>query len=181
MKRYKIHPDIINFIANIYQDDETELHINSEKITDIKITSGIRQGCNGPTLLFLLITYCIITYLEINTRGFCNAICRIAALFFADDGLQFAHSVEDAKTAIKALTTVAKECGLDINKSKSNILIYNMKDSPEEIEGIKITNQIKHLGTVVSNKRNCFYEDKERIFKTANRYMGQTASVAARS
>ena len=144
-------------------------------------TSGIRQGCNGSTLLFLLITSCIITFIEINTRGFCNAVCRIAVSCFAGDGLQFLYLVEDAKTAIKALATAAKECRLDINNSNSNILIYNMKDFPEEIEGIKTTNQIKYLGTVISNKRNCFNEHKDIIFKTANRYMSQTASVAAKS
>ena len=145
------------------------------------MTSGIRQGCNGSTLLFLLITYCIITYLELKTNGFRNAICRIVAIFFADDGLQIAHTVEEARTAIKALVQIAGECGLEINKTKSNILIYNMKDPPTDIEGIEVTDSVKYLGTKIANKRNCFQEHKKQIFKKAYKFINQTASIAARS
>ena len=28
---------------------------------------------------------------------------------------------------------ICRECGLEINKDKSNILIFNMEDKPEEI------------------------------------------------
>ena len=52
---------------------------------DINVTSGIRQGCNASSNLFLLITYCIIEKLYDNLSGVNTNICKIVALFFADD------------------------------------------------------------------------------------------------
>ena len=83
------------------------------------------------------------------------------AIFFADDGLQIAQTVEEANIAIKALILIAGECGLEINKTKSSILTYNMKDPPGAIEGIEVTNSVKYLGTKITNKRNCFKEHKD--------------------
>ena len=52
---------------------------------------------------------------------------------------------------------------------------------PEEIEGIKVKNQIKYLGTTITNKKDCFQEHKKQIINKAHKYINQTASVAARS
>ena len=121
------------------------------------------------------------TYLDIHTKGFKNAICRIVAIFFADDGLLIAHSIEETIKAIKALVHISGDNGLLLNKNKSNILAYNVKDPPEDIEGIKITDKIKYLGTTISNKRNCFKDHKEQTIAKAYKLSNQTASVAARS
>ena len=53
MKRYGIHSSIINCIMNIYKQDETNIYFNGEKQTNIKIISGIRQGCNCSSTLFV--------------------------------------------------------------------------------------------------------------------------------
>ena len=76
---------------------------------------------------------------------------------------------------------IAGDCGLSLNKEKSNILAYNVRNPPEEIEEIKLTENIKYLGTTISNKRNCFRDHKEQIIERAYRFSNQTASVAARS
>ena len=56
LMHYRIHPKIIDTIAKIYQNDSTEIQIG-ELRKNINITSGIRQGCTGSTMLFKLITY----------------------------------------------------------------------------------------------------------------------------
>ena len=58
--KYIIHPLTIDVIANIYSKEKTQLYFNSIHHDDINITSGIRQGCNGSSNLFLLVTYIII-------------------------------------------------------------------------------------------------------------------------
>ena len=60
LKKYRIHPNIIDIIAHIYEKDKTQLYFNNTHQTDIDVTSGIRQGCNGSSNLFLLVTYLII-------------------------------------------------------------------------------------------------------------------------
>ena len=133
---------------------------------DIDVTSGIRQGCTGSSNLFLLITYIIIEKLYENLDGLKTNICKIVALFFADDGMIIMQSLKETIDSIKILTDIAQDCGLSINKAKSNILIYNSKEQPDHIEGIPVTNKMNYLGVTVQNKKDCFKLHKEdRVFK----------------
>ena len=59
----------------------TTLHLNGEQQTSIEITSGIRQGCNGSTMLFTLITYQIIEALQQQIQGFTNEKFHIPVIF----------------------------------------------------------------------------------------------------
>ena len=103
LKKYKIHPQIIDVIAQIYSNDQT---------------------------------YIIIEKLYENLDGLKTNICKIVALFFADDGMIIMQSLKETIDSIKILTDFAQDCGLSINKAKSNILIYNSKEQPDHIEGI---------------------------------------------
>ena len=120
MMKFKIDSNVIEIIANIYSHDCTGLFINNNKQAEIEVTSGIRQGCNGSTLLFLLVTYIIIEKLQTEDLGYKDEFFKIAALVFADDGLVFAQSLEETKRTLSILTEVAASCGLKINKQKSN-------------------------------------------------------------
>lgn len=60
--------------------------------------------------------------------------------FFADDGLMLAHNIEEAKVNLGSLNKISYECALvQLNRRKSNNNIFNMKEQPEDIEGIAIT------------------------------------------
>ena len=59
------------------------------------------------------------------------------------------QSLKETIDSIKILTDIAQDCGLSINKAKSNILIYNSKEQPEHIEGIPVTNKMNYLGVTV--------------------------------
>ena len=82
LNKYRIHPLIIAIITNIYSKDKTHLYFTSIHQDDIKITNGIRQGCNGSSNLFLLVTYLIIEMMYLCLNGIYTNICKIAALFF---------------------------------------------------------------------------------------------------
>ena len=60
LQYFRLHPKIINLVAEIYNKDSTQLFLEKEFLTEIEITSGIRQGCNLSGLLFVLVTYKII-------------------------------------------------------------------------------------------------------------------------
>ena len=64
---------------------------------------------------------------------------------------------------------ICRECDLDINKDKSNILIFNMEDKPEEIEGIKVTESIKYLGIEIERKKNMFKKQRKSMIKKAEK------------
>ena len=52
---------------------------------------------------------------------------NVGTLFLADGGFLLSHAIEEAERNLKILLDVSREFGLDINKEKRNILIYNMK------------------------------------------------------
>ena len=87
LKTYKIHEKIINILSDIYQNDKTEIQLNGKTYTEMNVTSGIRQGCNGSALLFILVTYQIIKHIKNLKLGYREGNIEIPALFYVDDGL----------------------------------------------------------------------------------------------
>ena len=107
MIKYKIHPNIIDNVSKIYQDDFTKIIIGENEET-VNITSGIKQGCTGSTTLFKLITYEIIKELEKNGEKLEMDANLPNSLFFADDSLTMADTVEKAERNIKILSKISK-------------------------------------------------------------------------
>ena len=72
---------------------------------------------------------------EINTRGsgYNDDIIKVNALYFADDGLLLADNIEDAVNNLKIVMQISKEFGLEINKEKSNVIMFNMEQQPETL------------------------------------------------
>jgi hypothetical protein len=70
---------------------------------------------------------------------------------------------------------------LELNRGKSNLIIYNRKDKPEQIEEIKVIDKLKYLGMVINDKRRMFEEQKKIIVEKANRMANYTYSVIERS
>ena len=118
LKEFKIHERIIGIIKKIYSGDWTNIDMGDKKI-EMKVSSGIRQGCTASTTLFKLVTYKIIEMLEKEGKGFVDEALKISALFFADEGLVLTKSVKEAEELIKLLIEIGDISGLQINKDKS--------------------------------------------------------------
>ena len=181
LMKYNIHPKIISVVAKLYTGDRTNLFLNNEFQTEMHITNGIKQGCSGSTLLFLILTYEIIQKLEQANVGYKDDLFIIAILYFADDGLLLSNSIEDAMSNIKLIQEVAEKLGLVINKRKSNVLIYNMNDQPDRIEDIEVKTSLKYLGVKITNAKNCFDEFKNEQLLKAKQLANISHSIMARS
>ena len=181
LKYYKIEERIIRAIVEIYTEDIVELHMGEDFKERVVASSGIRQGCTLSATLFKLLTYRIITEMNTETRGYKERSTEIRTLFFADDGLVINENVEEASHSIKSLQRIAKDYGLEINKEKSSILIFNNKNQPNEIEGIKTAKEMKYLGIWIEDKRDIFKKHKETKLKLAQKLSNTTYSVINRS
>ena len=181
LKEYKIHPKIINAIYEIYNGDNTQIYLNKEKLTDMEISSGIRQGCNGSTSLFKMVSLIIIQELKTKCIGFKNETCFIPTLFFADDGLLLSNNKEETTEYIKSLIKIAKNCGLEINKGKSKILLYNLNENIEQIEGIKVATNTRYLDVTLSNNKDPFLTHKEDILNRIRKYANTMPAITHRS
>lgn len=56
LKHYRVHPNLIEIISDIYTDDVTAIKIGKEEIK-MCVSSGIKQGCTASTTLFKILTY----------------------------------------------------------------------------------------------------------------------------
>ena len=157
------------------------MKIDESAIEDVYITSGIRQGCNGSTVLFLLITYIIIEEISKMKLGIKINSINITTLFFADDGLLLSDNIQDAANIINKLEEVGNYCGLNINKSKSHHLINMNKDNISDISNIEVVNNIKYLGVKINEGRNCFKEHKQEKIMKSKQYSNLIMSVISKS
>ena len=84
--KYKIHPYIIDTIAKVYSIDKTIVKMGDRE-EEMKVTTGIKQGCTASTELFKIITFEIMRKLE--EEGDTPEIdgIKINSLFFADDSI----------------------------------------------------------------------------------------------
>ena len=110
-------------------------------------------------------------------NGINTNICKIVALFFADDGIIMMHY----KKQEKVLTDISQKCGLSINKRKSCILIYNNKNQPTHIEDIPITSSFVYLGVTLQNKRDCYKLHRIESMNKAKKYSNLMPAVIAKS
>ena len=146
---------VINIIIEIYNEIRTKMMINMKEMANIEVMNGIRQGCSCSALLFIMVTYYIIDCIQENNSGYKDAEIHIPCLFYADDGLIFAENREEMKGTIRLLEKKASECGLQLNREKCQIMIYN-GDDQEDIERIKIVKEIKYLGVIIEDKKKWY-------------------------
>ena len=147
LMKYKVNQKIIDTVANIYYEDYTTIRLGEDDEVTTKITNGIKQGCTGSTTLFKLITYMIMTELEEKGRGFENDEIKLNSLYFADDGLILSTTLEDTRRNIQLVIEISEKYGLELNKEKSNIIMYNVKNQPEELENIQVRSRRNKIFT----------------------------------
>ena len=181
MQNYKCDPYLIDVIARLYTGDTTDLYFNNRNLGEIEVRSGIRQGCTGSPWLFVMAVNQIIDRILTTKIGFRTDEHYIPALFYADDGILLTKNIKDTVKLIRTLETAAREIGLEINRNKCNILIFNMNEMPEEIENIEVTEEIRYLGVVINNTKDCFKTYRSDKTNFAYKMANLTYSVIARS
>ena len=77
--------------------------------------------------------------------------------------LLLSNSIDDAAENIQIVTQISRTFGLEINKTKSNIMIFNLKEQPEYIGDIEVVSKIKYLGIEIDNKKNYFRSQRTNI------------------
>ena len=104
-------------IVQMYANDKTTITLGTMKET-IEVTCGIRQGCSISTLLFKMVTFCIIEDLE--EKGVMYDVDRYKgnSLWLADDTTLIANSIENMKINIEVLKASARQYGLEISEKK---------------------------------------------------------------
>ena len=108
-------------------------------------------------------------------------ICKIVALFFADDGIIMMQSLQKSREMIQVLIYMSQKCGLSIYTRKSSILMYNNKIQPTQIEDIPVTNSFVYLGVTIYNRRDCYKLYSIKCINNPKKYYNLMPAVIARS
>ena len=114
-------------------------------------------------------------------NGINTNICKIVALFFAEDDIIMMQSLQEARESIQLLTDISHKCGLSINKRKNSILIYNNKNQPTQTEDIPVTSSFGYLGVTIQNKRDCYKLQRIECMNKAKKYSNLMPVVIARN
>lgn len=67
-----------------------------------------------------------------------------------------ANSVEDAEEVINRMENIEMRFSIEINKQKSNVIIFIMKEIPDKTRNISVKDHITYLGITINGRRNCF-------------------------
>ena len=180
LKLYKIDPKIIDATAQIYDGDSTTIRLNGRTEATIEVTSGIRQGCNGSTTSFKIVTYVIAKALIATGLGFKNDSVHIPVLLFADDGLILAQTLQEMEQLLVVLADISTKFGLQINRDKSAIMIFNNSEQPKNIANIPVVDKLNYLGVKVINKKKLFKEHISGMIQKAQKFANMTFGVIQR-
>ena len=147
--KYKVNTKIIDMVIQMYENNETTINLGRMK-EKIEVTYGIRQGCSISTLLFKMITFCIIEELLKKTKY------RIRnyegnSLWLADDATLIANSKKEVKKIIEALEEAGGEYGLNLNKQKTKIIQIRGNRKIKKIGEFEIE-EVKYLGIKIGGK-----------------------------
>ena len=139
----------------MYEKDETTINLGKMKET-IEVTCGIRQGCSISTLLFKMVTFCIIEELwkkeKYSVREY-----KGNSLWLADNATLIANSKKRVKEIIQALIIIGGKYGLNLNKPKTKIIQIKGKKKLSKFDKYDIEEEVKYLGIkIVHRERNIF-------------------------
>lgn len=147
LMEYRVDPRLVEVISKLYEGDRTLIDLGEDKIS-MEVTSGIRQG-----------------KIRERNHGYEDEAVKINSLFYADDGLILADSICEAERKIEEVSRIGIKYGLKINVEKSQIVMYNIIDKPENVLGIPVREQFKYLGVMVSEGRNCLADQRKIMIK----------------
>ena len=183
LMNYKCDPRLIDEVLDLCVGDRTEVWQNGILVGDTEVTGDIIQGCTGSPQLFVMVVSIIIINSIVEIRmGYRDDNFYVPVLFCADDGLLLVRSCGEAEDMIQMVIEIAGECGLNINKGKKHVLLFNHDGIRlEEVGGIRVSNTIRYLGADMGDRRMCFAEYRNGKIQLAESMANLTFSVISRS
>lgn len=167
---YGIPPKIISIIKTFYEQFECSVIMGNALTEWLPVQSGVRQGCIISPILFLV----TIDWITTNTtadrpRGIqWTLFSQLEDLDFADDLalLSANHTNMQAKT--DRLNNFARQVGLTINTSKTQVLCVNSIPTGPILVGeepLEFVEDFTYLGSLISKDSGASKDIKARLGK----------------
>ena len=177
---YKVNPQIIDIIVQMYNEDSTVIQLGNMK-EKVKVTGGIRQGCCISTLLFKMVTFKIIEALR-KEKKYKIGKFNDNSIWLADDATLVADSLETMEALLNCLSTAGGEYGLEINEKKTKIMQMKGKEGKEHIKEYEMVKEAKYLGVTIGGRyRNIFEIENKNLIGKAKKKVNQIIAEVRKS
>ena len=158
LKKFNFGDQFIGWVKTLYNKPVISIKNNGFLSGDIPLSRGVRQGCPLSALLFVLTVEIMAIRLRNNPNieGFKCHDRHIKTSMYADDTSLLLSNLDSLKTAIDTIEQFSQVAGPKLNKDKTEgILLGPLKDTINEIHGIKFTNKaVRCLGIYVGHDKN---------------------------
>ena len=175
---YEIGGNFLKILSGLYSDHKVFVKVSDGLLQPIKTTIGLKQGCCLSSLLFNL----FIDKLPAIFDQSCDPISveneSFNSLLWADDLLIMSRSPKGLQNAINKTHAFYKSIGLQINESKTKVMIFNgqgrkLADSPNHLfligtDVIEVVDTYQYLGIKLKPSGSMQYAVSE-LFDKANR------------
>ena len=165
--KFKINPQIIDLIVQMYEGDSTIIQLGRMR-KKIEVTGGIRQGCCISTLLFKMVTFTMIDDLREQAKKYQVGEFMDNSLWLADDATLIADSLPNLLDLLKVLKETGKKNGLEINIEKNKIMKIRGPDIGDKVGELEVVKETRYLGVQVGGRgRNIFEKENKKLLEKA--------------
>ena len=121
---YGVNGNILKIIISMYRCVKTKIYVNGQKSQSFEYKLGVRQGeCLSPFLFAMYINDMECALSRANTGVTIDDV-KLFLLFYADDAVIFAESIEELQNGIDILHDYCNRWKLILNTEKSQIVCF---------------------------------------------------------
>lgn len=180
LREYGLERKMIEFLQQVYTDNEVEITWEEETTKPAKIRSGLRQGCPLSPLLFMIYMSQMEKRLEQSTIGTDisymlegqKVVQVLAGLMYADDIVLLADTREGLQELMSICGDEGEKLGLQFSREKSGVIVYNAeRGEPLEIQSTKIDHvqKYKYLGIWLNEGKKYLEEQEKTLIEKVKR------------
>jgi hypothetical protein len=149
LRKLGIERMYLNIITVIYDKLRANIMLNGEKLKQLPLKSGMRQGCPLSQLLFKIVLECLARAItkEEEIKGIQIGKETIKISLFAEDMILYLKN--STQKLLDTINSYSKVSGYKINLQKSLAFLYNKQNEKEHMKTIPFTiasKKIKYIG-----------------------------------
>ena len=169
LKRLGVEGKIISLIRAMYRNPCFYVDIDGIQSTVMIQHAGIRQGC--PLSPYLFIALMTVLFHDVHYLHRPNtARSRVQGMdydevLYADDTICISESETVMENVLRAIVTEGKKYGMNLNKSKCELLAFGKARAVRFSDGttLKPQDQVKYLGCHLNDRADSGRELRKRI------------------
>ena len=163
----------LQIIRDMYSKDSASIKLNQYISEEFNCHKGVKQGCMLSPTLFNIYLNDLPDILSNDTSAPLLNGTQISCLLYADDLVIFSTTKSGLQENINRLLKFGKVNNLQVNESKTKILIFNPNGRKlnryaftNENKQLELTTEYKYLGLML-NASGTFTKTKQEIKKVA--------------